>query len=63
MEADPRASVTFRGRVVEVAARPDNERERVAVMADADGVDGGYLTHQARITGRTVLVLVLEPAG
>ena len=60
LEADPHASVHFRGRRVDVVARAADERERAAVMAAAARVYGGYPAYQSRITGRTVRVFVLE---
>lgn len=63
LEQEPRATVRFRGAVRDVVARPADERERSTVMANAAGIYGGYLRYQSRISGRTVRVLVLEPAA
>lgn len=61
LEADPRASVTYRGAAREVVARPADEDERRAVMANSAGIYGGYLKYRSRITGRSVRIFVLEP--
>lgn len=62
LEADPRATVTYRDTSREVVARPATEPERAHVMASSAGIYGGYLKYQQRITGRRVRVFVLEPA-
>lgn len=63
LEADPRASVRFRTKDVDVVARPATETERATVMENSAGIYGGYLKYQQRISGRTVRVFVLEPAA
>jgi deazaflavin-dependent oxidoreductase (nitroreductase family) len=62
LEADPRATVEYRGRSVDVMARPADDEERHAVWGAASAVYGGYDKYQQRITGRTVRIFVLEPA-
>lgn len=62
LEADPRASVTFRGRTLEVVALPATEAESEAVMAASAGIYGGYRKYRTRITGRRVRIFVLAPA-
>lgn len=62
LEADPRASVRYRGTERAVLARPAEEAERAAVTARAAGIYGGYLKYQERITTRRVRIFVLEPA-
>jgi deazaflavin-dependent oxidoreductase (nitroreductase family) len=62
LEADPRATVEYRGRSVEVVARPADDEERQAVWGAASTIYGGYDRYQQRITGRTVRIFVLEPA-
>jgi len=62
LEAEPRASVRFRNKDVDVVARPATESERATVMENSAGIYGGYLKYQQRISGRTVRVFVLEPA-
>lgn len=61
LEADPHASVTYRGRTVQVLARPADEAEADAVMARSAGIYGGYTKYRQRITGRRVRIFVLEP--
>ncbi|MBA3780654.1 MAG: nitroreductase family deazaflavin-dependent oxidoreductase [Nocardioides sp.] len=63
LEADPHASVTFRGAMRDVVARPADDDERAAVMANAAGIYGGYLKYLSRISGRAVRVFVLEPSS
>lgn len=62
LEADPRATVSYRGTVREVVARPATDAEREQVFAASAGIYGGYLKYQQRITTRRVRVFVLEPA-
>lgn len=62
LEAEPRATVTYRGRTVEVVTRPATDAERDEVMANSAGVYGGYQKYQARITGRRVRIFVVESA-
>lgn len=63
LEADPRATVTYRGRTLPVTARPATDTERAAVMERSRGIYGGYEKYQQRISGRRVRVFVLEVAG
>lgn len=63
LEADPRATVTFRGRAVPVVARPATDAERVAVLERSRGIYGGYEKYQQRISGRRVRIFVVERAG
>jgi deazaflavin-dependent oxidoreductase (nitroreductase family) len=63
LEADPRATVTYRGRTLPVTARPATDAERAAVMERSRGVYGGYEKYQQRISSRRVRVFVLEVAG
>ena len=63
LEADPRATVTHRGRTLPVTARPATDAERAAVMERSRGIYGGYEKYQQRISGRRVRVFVLEVAG
>jgi deazaflavin-dependent oxidoreductase (nitroreductase family) len=63
LEADPRATVTYRGRTLSVTARPATDAERAAVMERSRGIYGGYEKYQQRISGRQVRVFVLEVAG
>jgi deazaflavin-dependent oxidoreductase (nitroreductase family) len=60
LEADPRATVTFRRRSVETTARPATDEEQVRVLAASAQVYGGYLAYQQRITGRRLRVFLLE---
>ncbi|HEY2879619.1 nitroreductase family deazaflavin-dependent oxidoreductase [Nocardioides sp.] len=62
LEADPRATLRHRGTTLEAVARPATEEERESVLAGSTEVYGGYLTYQARITGRRLRIFLLEPA-
>ncbi|WP_107772338.1 nitroreductase family deazaflavin-dependent oxidoreductase [Nocardioides sediminis] len=63
LEADPRATVTYRGRTLSVTARQATDAERDAVVERSRGIYGGYEKYQQRISGRRVRVFVLEGAG
>ena len=60
LEAEPRASVTYRGNTVEVRARLADAEETAAILAAASSYYTGWSTYDARITGRRVRVFVLE---
>lgn len=62
LEADPHATVSYRGTVRPVVARLATESERDTVMASSAGIYDGYLKYRQRISGRTVRIFVLEPA-
>jgi len=61
LEADPHATVTYRGRTVEAVARPASDEEHARVLAGSAHVYGGYLKYQQRIT-RRLRIFLLEPA-
>jgi deazaflavin-dependent oxidoreductase (nitroreductase family) len=61
LEADPHATVTYRGRTVDAVARPATDDEHARVLAGSAHVYGGYLEYQQRIT-RRLRVFLLEPA-
>ena len=63
LEADPRATVTHRDRVVSVVARAASDAERAEVLALAPRVYVGYAKYLTRISGRRVRVFVLDPAA
>lgn len=63
LEADPRATVTFRGATRRVVARPATDAERDRVLVSAAAVYDGYARYQKRITDRRLRVFVLEAAG
>jgi deazaflavin-dependent oxidoreductase (nitroreductase family) len=61
--ADPRATVTYRGRTMPVVARPATASEEADVWARSAGVYGGYATYRERVRDhRPVRVFLLEPA-
>ena len=60
LEADPAATVTHRGRSVDVVARPATPQERDLIYALADRTYDGYRAYRQRITDREVRVFVLE---
>ena len=63
LEANPRATVSYRGRALEVVARPATEAETAEVMASSANIYGGYAKYRERITGRRVRIFVLEAAS
>jgi deazaflavin-dependent oxidoreductase (nitroreductase family) len=60
LEADPRATVTFRDRVVDAVARPATADEREAVWAAGTDVYPGYAEYRSRVRDREVRIFVLE---
>lgn len=63
LEADPRATVTYRGTRRDVVARPATEDEASRVMAAATRFYPGYGKYRERIGDRRrVRIFVLEPA-
>ena len=62
LEADPHATVTYRGRRCDVVARPATDDERTLVWAASSGVYGGYEKYRSRVTHRDIRIFVLEPA-
>jgi deazaflavin-dependent oxidoreductase (nitroreductase family) len=60
--ADPRASVTCRGRTTPVRARPVTEEERAQLWPRFVAVYPGYAEYAARLD-REVHMFVLEPVG
>jgi deazaflavin-dependent oxidoreductase (nitroreductase family) len=64
LEADPRATVTYRGTSRSVAARAASTDEAERVFATARQFYSGYAKYQQRIGDRRkVRVFVLEPAS
>lgn len=63
LEADPRATVAFGGRTVEVVARPATDAERAEVWAASEGVYAGYAKYRTRVQDREIRIFVLETAG
>ena len=61
LEAQPRATVSYRGTTVAVVARPANDEELAEVMTLSERVYVGYRRYQDRITGRRLRVFLLEP--
>lgn len=62
LEAQPRATVTYRGTTLDVVARPADEAEQAEVLARSEQYYVGYRRYQSRITGRRLRVFVLERA-
>lgn len=60
LEADPKLTVRYRGRVLELVARPASEAERAEVWRNSAGVYGGYEKYRSRIQGRELRIFVLE---
>jgi deazaflavin-dependent oxidoreductase (nitroreductase family) len=63
LEADPRATVAYRGRSIAVVARPADDAERARVWAASQGVYAGYAKYRTRVHDREIRIFVLEPAG
>ena len=61
LEAEPVATVTFRGRSRAVLARAAGPTEQVAILDRAETLYVGYGRYRQRITGRRLRVFVLEP--
>lgn len=62
LDADPRASVQYRGETVEVEARRLQGEERERVWADAVAAWPGYATYAETTEGiRSIRVFALEP--
>jgi deazaflavin-dependent oxidoreductase (nitroreductase family) len=63
LEADPHATVTYRGASREVIARPASPAEAAEVFALAGEFYPGYLNYRTRIgASRRIRTFVLEPA-
>lgn len=62
LEAQPAATVSYRGTSRPVVARPASGAEHAAVLSRSEKVYVGYRKYQSRITGRRLRVFVLEPA-
>ncbi len=61
LEAEPRATVAFRGRGRTVRARPAGPTEHEPILLRAEALYAGYGRYRTRITGRRLRVFVLEP--
>jgi deazaflavin-dependent oxidoreductase (nitroreductase family) len=62
LEAEPAATLSYRGTTLQVVARPANDAEQVEVLARSEKLYIGYRRYQERITGRRLRVFLLEPA-
>ena len=58
---EPRATVAYRGSMVEVTARPVDGSEYDQVFAAAALIYHGYAVYRARLTKRQPRVFILEP--
>ena len=64
LEADPHATVTYRGASREVVARPATDQEAEAIFARAAEFYVGYRNYRQRVGGsRRIRVFVLEAAA
>ena len=64
LEADPRATVSYRGTTREVVARPATEAEAEEIFTQASTFYVGYRHYRARIGDRRrIRVFVLEPVS
>lgn len=62
LEANPHATVSYRGVSREVVARPATDAERAQVLANSTSIYGGYVKYEQRITGRRLRIFILQPA-
>jgi len=62
LEADPAATLSYRDRSVEVAARPATNPEADEAFDVAATFYPGYSRYRARASHRTIRVFVLEPS-
>jgi len=60
LEAEPAATVSYRGATLDVVARPASDVEQAEVLARSEKLYLGYRKYQARITGRRLRVFLLE---
>ena len=60
LEANPAATVSYRGVVQDVVARQATDLEQAEVLDRSEQVYIGYRKYQTRITGRRLRVFVLE---
>lgn len=64
LEADPRASVTYRGVTREVVARPASDADATRVIETAGTFYRGYLHYRERIgSSRRLRVFLLDPVS
>lgn len=61
LEADPRGTVTHKGRTRDIHARPATPAEQAEVLATSTSVYGGYVKYQQRIS-RKLRIFILEEA-
>lgn len=62
LTADPHGEVTYRDRTVPVVAREADPDDWEVALRTAASIYPGYDAYRARITGRPIPVLVLEPS-
>jgi deazaflavin-dependent oxidoreductase (nitroreductase family) len=63
LEAEPRATATYRNRSIEVVARPADDAEFEEVLRNAAPLYGGYAKYRERIgDSRRLRIFVLESA-
>lgn len=62
LEAQPAATLTYRGTTLGVHARLATEAEKDGVLARSEELYIGYRRYQTRITGRRLRVFLLDPA-
>ena len=63
LEAEPRATLGWREREVDVVARPATDEEYEETFRVASACYPGYAEYRERAAHRTIRVFVLEPAG
>lgn len=61
LEADPKLTVRFHDRALDLVARSATDDERAAVWRNSAGIYGGYEKYRERIEGRDIRIFVLEP--
>lgn len=63
LEADPRATVEYRGATVDVTARAADDAEEREIFGAARPIYGGFDLYVERAAHRRIRVFVLEPTG
>ncbi len=61
LESDPRLTVAFHDRTLDLVARVATDAERAEVWRSSAGVYGGYEKYRERIVDRDIRIFVLEP--
>ena len=63
LEAQPAATLSYRGRTLDVVARPASDEEHAVVLARSEELYVGYRKYQTRIPHRRLRIFILDPAA